>query len=265
VAALRKKLVDAGVRILPREPGWGADVKRLWQEADVAAHGDCPGLCAAIRSDSLYTTAVAVQYYCDRTDLHRTADEATALASTAAAAAAEEAERTEMTGWATGGARARRAFLATIVAEDVDDALALRVLRDHVTDLVADASSGWIADVLDFPPNDDVIRAQRVAELDINQLAVVLDLVNNDYPESMLERPACWEPGRGYGGTRDWRDRLATLYGYEWSEPELKLIEAHEVADDDLGDDAPDEADDSDEPQFIDVPLPEFDEATAVS
>lgn len=190
------------------------------------AHHDCPGHAVTI---DRYGDA---EVHCTRPDLHPVADRPAQPTATPEQLAVREAAEQLNTDLAT-AAQVRRAHLADVIVRGGDDlaADALRPLAiKKIKQLWAwDPGQRYIAELLAGDP--DASRALVFTVVDalrLDQLAILLELLEHQGDDtSMLQR-------YGYGVTsardsyKDWRDRLAGPYAYEWSDVELRLIEQGE-------------------------------------
>lgn len=257
-AKTRKALAAAGTKILAKPPHWKEKFSWL-DQADLDQHTDCGGLAAVIQQSG------TASYVCLNPDAHQNSDEADIDAGGAdespedAARRAEaekaRAEREQLHDDLKVAAAVRRAHLADVIASGADSPIAHETLLRLVT-YSASTATPFAMEILglDYDPdaaaedNDAKLKA-RLAALNVNQLAVTLDVLLNANPDGDLEQPVGW--GNGFGDScKGWRHRLGTVYGYEWSQVELEQLEKHP---DDQGPLTAEEAEESDSYEHSDL------------
>lgn len=207
-----KELSDAGVRVV-EQPLWSVPHVQMSRD-EIEGHRECEGFAAYLDWN------LRPVYICDKPDLHGDERERAA----AERRRQEQNEAAEMKDRLAEAAVTRRSYLAQFLDNATIGGIALDVLRQHV--LKKAASCHWLGDVLGYEASDGKERTVRIGELDLDQLAVVVDLLNFDYEEKALEGEFGWG-GDSYAGK--WRTRLTDVYGYTWSEQEQAAIDRAEA------------------------------------
>ena len=270
-AKTRKALAAAGTKILAKPPHWKEKFSWL-DQADLDQHTDCGGLAAVIQQSG------TASYVCLNPDAHQNSDEADIDADgadespeDAARRAEAEQVRTERDQLAADlkvAAAVRRAHLAEVINRGTGSPIGHETLLRLTTYAAMPTAPVYAMEVLGLdynpdaqPADNDAKLKQRLAALDVDQLAITLDVLLNANPDSDLELPAGW--GAGYGDScKGWRHRLGTVYGYEWSQVELDQLAKHP---DEQGPPTAEEADESDSYEHSDLrdAIAEFEDADA--
>lgn len=235
---LRAELADAKIaRHLELPPAYSAGVLRI-PGGKVEAHADCGELVGWVdyRGD--------IEYGC--TEPH--ACQATPTGGISPVAAAERArfdkerrEREALEVELRTAATVRRAWLAEVVQRG-EPTIARDVITRIVEYLAVEVAPDVAGEVLDLPGlPDDLVAAravrvlERLGKFDLAQLATGLDVLLFSSDEACLERGNEWGGIHTYGdGTKAWRHRLGTVYGYEWSAVELEQLAKYEHAQGDV-------------------------------
>ena len=231
----RKALDASGTKILDKAPHWNE--KFSWiDHADLDQHAECGGLAAVIQQSG------TASYVCLNPDAHTDSDESGLDAGDAdqspeqaaqrAEAAKARAEREQLHDDLKVAAAVRRAHLADVIASGADSPIAHETLM-RLTTYSASTATPFAMEILgldhnpDTPAEDNDAKLKaRLAALNVNQLAITLDVILNANPDGDLELPVGW--GSGYGDScKGWRHRLGTVYGYEWSQAELDQLAKH--------------------------------------
>lgn len=241
-AKLTKELTDSGVRV--------TDLTTLDEEDAAADETDTPVVWEEVASidqapEGAVTAAVVDEdaegnvrwfYLADNSaSTDAAAPETPAAETPAQAKAREERERQDkLKKDLKTSATARRKFLVQAAAENDPD-LAVRVLRILIIGRATSVYKGGAThELIGLPPltSDDDSKNEAAIERHINkmplaQLAVTACLIDRHGEESALEIPWQW--------TRDdldkyprgvaWQRDLVEVFGYEYSDVELQLIE----------------------------------------
>ncbi|WP_052083163.1 ParB/RepB/Spo0J family partition protein [Rhodococcoides fascians] len=134
----------------------------------------------------------------------------------------------------------RRRHLASVAAEHDED-LALKCLRLQMMDYVDRFNSPYygsaMAELLGMPPttNDkdeidlDVVE-RHVNKMSLEQLAVNVYLVDHANEDNHLKTLHMWRRTDPYDDLLAYQNELTTLFGYEWSDVEARLLEERDKA-----------------------------------
>lgn len=124
-------------------------------------------------------------------------------------------------------ATVRRKHLCGFIVDGTRDPAAHEILL-RLTAYAASTVTVFACELLELDHDADAEVKARIttalSHLNVYQLAITLDVLLNANLDGDLERPAGYGAG-GYGDpAKTWRHRLATTYGYEWSQVELDQL-----------------------------------------
>lgn len=207
VAKAKAELEDAGVRVVD-QPSWTEPTRFLHGDA-VDEHRGCEGFAAYIGWNG------SVTYICDKPQLHGADPEDEDDPHD------NEYQRTREQ--LADVAAARRAHLGEFLNRDDIAGIALDVLRQHV--LNHGKNCTFLGAVLNCDWSSGKERTKVVGELELDQLAILVDLIDHSNHERALES----DYGYGLDSYSDtyktWRTRLTDVYGYRWSSFEQELLD----------------------------------------
>lgn len=227
----RKELVDAGVRVLTVRPGHAS---HLYGREAIDEHRDCPGFAAYIGFGG------AVQYVCDQPELHKPVDDSPTLPSVFDRVSEEERERQQRE--LADATKTRRKHVKQWMTRPLNPSVAATLLAEALLAQIAYEGEGveQLLELLGIAPAEETddesidiyeAHARQLAaalrDLNLDQLVVCWDYFRFLNAEEQLARIHGWRPGHYMAGeTAAWRERLVTVYGYEWSPVELELMPA---------------------------------------
>ncbi|MFM9430035.1 ParB/RepB/Spo0J family partition protein [Arthrobacter sp. MP_2.3] len=147
---------------------------------------------------------------------------------------AEEIRQQELTRGLATAAEVRTAFIKGAIqkpaADKTRDMLVDYVItRRRIGDLAPwlDIDLDEEQEETDFQKRDEEVTA-AVRKLSIPQLVALMH-VDTFEREMYMTDLGGWRNGPGWQSTETWRDRLSTIYGYQWTEAEQAAIDYHQT------------------------------------
>ncbi|MDN4645381.1 ParB/RepB/Spo0J family partition protein [Arthrobacter sp. PsM3] len=137
---------------------------------------------------------------------------------------ADEIRQQELTRGLATAAQVRTAFIKEAIQKPAADKT-----REMLVDYIIDRRRlGDLAPWLDIDHEniDEQEVIDAIGKLNVPQLVALMH-VDTFEREMHMDSIGGWHDGPGWQTTKTWRDRLGTVYGYQWTEAEQAAIDYH--------------------------------------